>query len=101
MARGINRQRDEWIGGISTGAALSLTFFLKASYFLVGAVVIAVLSLLLWRLARQRILGIVLGFSAVSLCLLAYLRFDVAAMLGDLRMAAGARAGALQPKSCS
>jgi hypothetical protein len=98
VARGINLRRDEWIGGISTGAALSLTFFLKASYFLVGAVVIAVLSLLLWRLARQRILGMVLGFSAVSLCLLAYLRFDLAAMLGDLRMAAGARAGALKPK---
>ena len=98
VARGINRQRDEWIGGISTGAALSLTLFLKASYFLVGAVVIAVVSLLLWRLARQRILGIVLGFFDGSLCLLAYLRFDVAAMLGELRMAAGARAGALNPK---
>ena len=32
-ARG--RNSDEWIGGISTGAALSLTLFLKASYFLV------------------------------------------------------------------
>src|SRR6266404_7788654 len=28
--------RAEWIGGISTGVALSLTLFLKASYFLVG-----------------------------------------------------------------
>jgi len=88
-------QRHEWIGGISTGAALSLTLFLKVSYFLVAVVLIVVISLFLWRVARQRILGIVLGFFLVSTCILAYLRFDVAAMLGDLRMAAGARAGAL------
>ena len=31
----------------------------------------------------------------MSACMLAYLRFDVAAMLGDLRMAAGARAESL------
>lgn len=90
-------KRDEWIGGISTGAALSLTLFLKASYFLVAVVLIGVISLSLWRVARQRILGIILGFSFVSVCMLAYLRFDVPAMLGDLRMAAGARAGKLSP----
>ncbi len=71
---------------------------MKASYFLVGIVLIGVISLFLWRLARQRILGILLGFSLVSICMLAYLRFDVAAMLGDLRMAADARAEALKPK---
>jgi hypothetical protein len=88
-------KRDEWIGGVSTGVALSLALFLKASYFLVAVVLVGVISLCLWRVARQRILGIILGFSFVSVCMLAYLRFDVAAMLRDLRMAAGARAGKL------
>ena len=88
---------DEWIGGISTGAALSLTLFLKASYFLVAVVLIGVISLSRRRVARQRILGIILGFFFVSVCMLAYLRFDVAAVLRDLRMAAGARAGKLTP----
>ncbi|HEY9140228.1 MAG TPA: hypothetical protein VIN93_05015 [Bryobacteraceae bacterium] len=89
--------RGELVGGISTGAALSLTLFLKASYFLMAVALIAVISLFLWRLAVRRVLGIVLGFSFVSTCMLAYLRFDVAAMLGDLRMAAGARAELLGP----
>jgi len=88
--------RDEWLGGISTGAALSLALFLKASYFLMGVAVIGVFSLFLWHFARQRILGIILGFSFVSMCVLAYLRFDVAAFLRDLRMAAAARGEALK-----
>ncbi len=88
-------QREGWIGGISTGAALGLTLFLKASYFLVAGVLIGVLSLMLGRLGYRRLLGIVLGFSAVSLCLLSYLHFDAVAMLRDLRMAGAARAEAL------
>ena len=86
----------EWIGGTSTGAALSLALFLKVTYFLVALVLIGGISLLLWRFSRQRILGIFLGVSLVSTCMLAYLRFDVAAMIGDLRMAAAPRAGALR-----
>jgi len=81
----------QWLGGISTGAALSLTLFLKASYFLVGAGVIAVVSLLLMRLEKRRILGMLAGFLFVSFVLLAYLRFDLLAMLRDLRMTGAAR----------
>ncbi len=88
-------QEEGWTGGFSTGVALSLALFLKASYFFVAVVVIAVLALLLRRLALRRIFGIALGFAGVSICLLAYLRFDVAAVLGDLRMAGGARSAAL------
>ncbi|MGA2039076.1 MAG: hypothetical protein ABSH42_07355 [Bryobacteraceae bacterium] len=84
-------------GGISTGAALSLALFLKASYFFAAVVLIGVISLILWRVAWRRILGILLGFSLMSACMLAYLRFDVAAVLADLRMAAGARAESLGP----
>jgi hypothetical protein len=90
------KQEDGWAGGISTGAALGLTLFLKASYFFVSLILIGVISLLLRRLTRQRILGIISGFSLVAICMLAYLRFDVSAMLADLRMAAGARASALK-----
>ncbi len=85
----------ELTGGISTGAALSLALFLKASYFLMAAGLTGVLSLFLWRVAPRRIFGIILGFSLASVCMMAYLRFDLSAMLGDLRMAAGARSESL------
>ena len=84
------RFRDA-LGGFSTGVALSMALFLKASYFLVALVLVAVLSVLLRRLQRARLLGVFLGFGCASICLLAYLRFDLLAMLRDLHMAAGAR----------
>jgi hypothetical protein len=90
--------RDEgWMGGISTGAALSLTLFLKASYFFVGIVLIAIISFVLKRLQFRRLAAIALGFLLLSTCMLAYVRFDALAMLRDLRMAGGARAGVLTP----
>jgi len=88
-------QREGWLGGLSTGAALSLSLFLKANFFLVGAGVIAVVSLLLRRLDRRRLLGMAAGFLAVSFVLLAYLRFDLLAMLRDLHMAGAARSALL------
>ena len=91
-----SKQYDGWVGGVSTGVALGLTLFLKASYFFVSLILIGVISLLLRRLTRQRIFGIIAGFSLVAICMLAYLRFDVSAMMADLRMAAGARASALK-----
>ncbi len=90
---------QEMVGGISTGAALALALFLKASYFFVGIVLVGVISVLLKRLGRRRLLGLVLGFSGVSICLLAYLRFNLIAMLRDLRMAGGARAQQLSSKA--
>jgi hypothetical protein len=92
------QEPQEWIGGASTGAALGLALFLKASYFFVGVGLVAVISLLANRIGFRRILGILAGFSLVSLCLLAYLRFDLAAMVRDLRMAAGARAAGITPE---
>lgn len=97
LARGSDDGRDEgWTGGLSTGVALSLALFLKASYFFVGVVLIVALALLLRRLVVRRLIAIALGFSFVSACMLAYLRFDVAAVLGDLHMAGATRAGALR-----
>ncbi len=93
-----NSHREEWIGGLSTGAALSLTLFLKASYFLMAVGVIGVISLLLGRVGYRRLLSMILALSLVSLCLLGYLRFNLAAMLRDLRMAGAARATMLAPR---
>jgi hypothetical protein len=90
------RKNDLW-GGLSTGVALGLTLFLKASYFIMGTALIFALALLFNRFTRTRIAGITLAFAAVVTCFLAYLRFDVMAVLGDLRMAAGARAVLLSP----
>src|SRR5882672_1701731 len=87
--------RAEWIGGISTGIALSLTLFLKASYFLVAVAVVMILSASLRRLAIQRIAGLCFGGFFTAFCMLAYLHFDASAMISDLRMAAGARAESL------
>ena len=85
----------DWIGGVSTGAVLSLTLFLKANFFLAGLGLVAILSLLFRRLDYRRLGGALLGFSFTSLGLLAYLRFDFVGMIRDLRMAGAARSGVL------
>ena len=80
---------ESW-GGISSGAALGLTLFLKASYFGVGVVIVGA-SLIFRGLSRRRLGGMGIGFGVVTLALLAYLRFDVLKVVQDLRMAAGGR----------
>jgi len=92
------RNAEEWIGGISTGAASALTLFLKASYFLVALGLIAG-SFVLWRPNLRRVLGMLAGFAAVGFLGSAYLRFDLPAMFHALQMAAAARAQSLSPKS--
>ena len=84
-------------GAVSTGAVCAILLFLKANYFLVGLVLAA--ASLLWngRLERRRVIGLAAGFGVVALAFLAYLRFDLGAMLADLRMAADARSGAISP----
>jgi hypothetical protein len=84
-------------GAVSTGAVCAILLFLKANYFLVGLVLAA--ASLLWngRLERRRIIGLAAGFTVVAVAFLAYLRFDLGAMLADLRMAADARTGAISP----
>lgn len=84
-------------GAFSTGAVCAILLFLKANYFLVG-MVLATASLV-WsgRVERRRLFGLAAGFSVVALAFLAYVRFDVAAIWSDLRMAADARSGAVSP----
>jgi len=81
---------EEWVGSVSTGAAIGLALFLKASFSLAGMGLVAV-SLVLWLPSVRRLLGIVAGFAGVSLLGVAYLRFQLPAMVRALRMAASAR----------
>jgi hypothetical protein len=84
-------------GALSTGAVCAILLFLKANYFLVGLVLAA--TSLMWsgRLERRRLFGLAAGFAVVAMAFLAYLRFDVGAILVDLGMAASARSGAISP----
>lgn len=83
-------ETEERIGGLSTGFAVALTLFLKITYFFVAILIVGT-SVLLRGLSRRHILWLFIGFSSVSVAFLAYLGFDIPAILGDLRMAAGAR----------
>jgi hypothetical protein len=85
---------EDCMGGISTGAAAALAFFLKANFFVVSLPLIGA-SLILVRPNRKRILGILLGFGSCAILSMAYLRFDLFAVVSALRAAAGARAQAL------
>jgi hypothetical protein len=87
-----SNRREVLFGGISTGALLALELFLKASYFFVGVALIGAFASLIRNLSRRRIIAIISGFLVVSLCVLAYLHFDLAAVVRDLWMAAAARA---------
>ena len=84
------KQRAGLPGGVSTGAAVGLLLFLKASYFLV-AVTVTLAFYLLGRRPRRGWAGLGAGFGAVVVAALGYLRFQPGAFLADQLMAAGAR----------
>jgi len=84
------RDSEEWVGGISSGVALALTLFLKVSYFFVAALLVGA-SVLFRGFSRRRFLGAAVAFALVATAMLAYLGFDLQAVLGDWKMAAGAR----------
>jgi len=83
-----------WIEPVLTGCAASLLLFLKITYFLVALLFLAA-SLLFWSRRKARAVGNLTGFVAVTLIFLAYLRFDVSAMVSDLLAAGAARSGSL------
>jgi hypothetical protein len=82
--------------GWSSGVAWALLGFLKVTY---GIATVPVMLLSggagLWR--RERLVPIAAGAVVAGLAILAYLRFDVAAMLGDLMMAASGRSRTWHP----
>lgn len=84
-------QREEMIGGASTGVVTALALFLKANYF--GAALLLVgASLLIGGRSKVRLAGMAVGFFLTTLAFLAYLGFDAAVFYHDLQLAAGARA---------
>lgn len=83
-------------GGVSTGAACGLLAFLKVSYAVAAAplILIAGGSRIF---GRRRLVAVCAGGLAVALAAMIYLRFDVAAMFGDLAMAASGRSRSWRP----
>jgi hypothetical protein len=90
--RGAEQQgREILIGGFSTGLACGVLLFLKVSFFL-GSLPLIALGLLFRTHARAAPIGaLLLGFTASVSVFLWYLRFDLAAMWGDMVLNAGAR----------
>ena len=86
--------RRIWIEPVLTGCAASLVLFLKITFFLVALLFLAV-SLLFSKPSKERLVGYAIGFGALTVIFLAYLRFDVGAMLNDLLAAGAARRGSL------
>jgi hypothetical protein len=79
---------------VLSGCAVGLLLFLKITYFLIALPIVGA-SLLFWERRPQRALGCAAGFAGAAFLFLAYLRWDVAAMAGDLLGAAAARSGTL------
>lgn len=78
-------------GDYSSGVALGLLAFLKISFAMI-AVPLIVISLVGDGAERGRRVGrLSIGFAVVALIIMAYLRFDFAAMFRDLSMAATSR----------
>jgi hypothetical protein len=79
---------------VLSGCAVALLLFLKITYFLIALPIMGT-SLVFWERREQRALGCAVGFAGAAFLFLAYLRWDVAAMAGDLLGVAAARSGTL------
>ena len=82
------------LGSVSTGIISAALLFLKPSYGLV-ALVFAAYSVLLDRRNWWRPAGILLGFAAGILAMIAWLRFDFEAVFNTFRLLAAAKSGGL------
>lgn len=83
--------RGERRDGLTAGAILGVLLFLKVSYLLAGGAMCLAALGCERRFTRRWWWNLLLGFSVTALACLPLIRFDVLAMLRDLRMAAGAR----------
>lgn len=90
-------RRHRFTGGFSTGLACAVLLFLKISFGLV-ALTIAAVSLPLRSGARIRLAGMAAGFAAFSIPMMAYLRFDLPALMREYRLLAGVKGGAINAK---
>ena len=82
------------LGSVSTGIVSAALLFLKPSYGLV-ALVFAAFSVLLDRRNWWRPAGILLGFAAGILAMIAWLRFDFEAVFNTFRLLAAAKSSSL------
>lgn len=87
---GSANKKDEWWGGASTGAILSILLFLKITYFVMG--IFLLLALIPCRPQRkQRWMSVAVAFALVSSVFCAYFGFNMRPMLKDLITVAGAK----------
>jgi hypothetical protein len=86
--------REDWLAGMVAGVSLALLFFLKISYFAVGGGLVLLSALLDPRNVR-RFVALACGMVPASLAMLAFLRFDVPALVNDLLDTIHARSAAI------
>jgi hypothetical protein len=86
--------KKQFAGGFSSGLACALLLFLKISYGLVAVGLLAVSAIFRPR-ERMRLAGIAAGLACFTIPMLAYLRFDVRALLREYRLLAAVRASGL------
>jgi hypothetical protein len=83
------RRKMLW-GGLSSGLACALLVFLKLSFGLVALTLVG-FSVVLRRREWVRTTGLAVGFALFTVAMLAYLRFDVPALIHEGRLAAAVR----------
>lgn len=88
--------KEDWFAGAVSGAILPILFFLKVSYFGIGAAFLVLSSLAFADLrTTRRLLAAASGLVLVTLAMLAFLRFDVRALVHDLRDTIHARSASI------
>lgn len=88
------RPGEDWFAGTVAGASLALLFFLKLSYFGVGVGVVLLTALADLRNTR-RFVALACGLVPTTLAMLAFLRFDIPALVSDLLDTVHARSAAI------
>ncbi len=90
--------KKQFAGGFSSGLACSLLVFLKISYGLVAVGLLAV-SVAFRRQKFRRVAAIVAGLACFTIPMLAYLHFDVRALLREYRLLAQVRGSGVRVSS--
>jgi hypothetical protein len=91
ILEGFQPRQFAYLGGLSTGIAIGLLLFLKISFFC-ASIPLLILSLAPWN--GRRVAGVAVGFFLIASGFLIWLRFDVPAVVNDIRMCAVARSTA-------
>ena len=88
------KPQEDWFAGIVAGASLALLFFLKISYFAVGGGLV-LLTVLADPRNTRRFVALACGLVPTTLAMLAFLRFDVPALVNDILDTVHARSAAI------